>query len=232
MSKKKMTGREVLEEALRECCSTYCDQYPRYEGKIDLGEDYERYMNNLIKRSKNPFQRYFNTVGRRVAGIAAAMLIAFSCSMTVKAVREPVVEFFTGVYEKIVEFFFSADSIANAPNTIEKVYTLGYIPDEYILKEYRYLGVCAESVWENQESNTIILTQDILNGIVTFDYENSNYNIMYVSGFKVAYIDKRGTKMLYWNSSEYAFTMSVSCELSLEECAILIESLTLMNNIE
>ena len=62
MSKKKMTGREVLEEALRGCCSAYCDQYPRYEGEIDLGDDYENYMNNLIKRSKNPFQRYFNIV--------------------------------------------------------------------------------------------------------------------------------------------------------------------------
>ena len=35
MLKKKMTGREVLEEALRRCCSTYCDQYPRYEGEFD-----------------------------------------------------------------------------------------------------------------------------------------------------------------------------------------------------
>ena len=102
MSKKKMTGRKVLEEALRGCCSTYCDQYPRYEGEIDLGDDYENYMDNLIKRSKNLFRRYFNTAGRRVAGIAAAMLIAFSCSMTVKAVREPVVEFFANIYEKFV----------------------------------------------------------------------------------------------------------------------------------
>ena len=106
MSKKKMTGREVLEEALRRYCSVYCDQYPRYEGEIDLGDDYENYMNNLIKRSKNPFQRYFNTIGKRVAGIAAALLIVFSCSMTVSAVREPVVEFFTNIHEKFVEIFF------------------------------------------------------------------------------------------------------------------------------
>ena len=131
MSKKKMTGREVLEEALRVCCSTYCDQYPRYEGEIDLGDDYENYMDNLIRRSKNPFQRYFNTLGRRVAGIAAAMLIAFSCAMTVKAVREPVVEFFTNIYEKFVEIIFGEDDIAKAPDTIETVYTLGFIPDGY-----------------------------------------------------------------------------------------------------
>ena len=47
MSKKKMTGREGLEEALRGCCSTYCDQYPRYEGEIDLGDDYENYIDYL-----------------------------------------------------------------------------------------------------------------------------------------------------------------------------------------
>ena len=49
MSKKKMTGREVLEEALRGCCSTYCDQYPRYEGEIDLGDDYEKVLEDEQK---------------------------------------------------------------------------------------------------------------------------------------------------------------------------------------
>jgi len=161
MSKKKMTGREVLEEALRGCCSTYCDQYPRYEGKIDLGDDYEKYMHNLIKRSKNPIQRYFNTIGRRVAGIAAAMLIAFGCSMTVKAVREPVVEFFANIYDTFLEIRFGKDDIEKAPVTIETVYTLGFIPDGYMVDRFFIGRDTTNMTWKNENGDRLVLCDNI-----------------------------------------------------------------------
>ena len=56
-----MNGREVLEEALRQCCADYCEEIPRSEEDIDLGEDYEKYMNSLIRRSKKPFRRWLKS---------------------------------------------------------------------------------------------------------------------------------------------------------------------------
>ena len=229
MSKKKMTGREVLEEALRGCCSTYCDQYPRIEGEIDLGNEYEKYVNNLIKRSKNPFQRYFNTVSRRVAGIAAAMLIAFGCSMTVKAVREPVVEFFANIYEKFVEVFFGEDDIAKAPDTIETVYTLGFIPDEYEVDRFIIDDSATSMLWRNAQGDMIVLSQGVLEGSFTVDVEKSDFDIIDWNGIRIAYTEKYGIKSFFWNSEEYEFSLTISSNISEEEALALIESLKKYN---
>ena len=230
MSKKKMIGREVLEEALRGCCSTYCDQYPRYEGEINLGDDYENYMDSLIRRSKNPFQRYFNTVGRRVAGIAAAMLIAFGCSMTVKAVREPVVEFFTNFYEKLVEIFFGEDDIAKAPNTIETVYTLGFIPDGYEMDRFFIGRDTTNMTWKNENGDRLVLSQGILKGSFIMDTEESNYHhIIEWNNKKIACTEKYGTKYFFWNSDEYEFSLIISSNISEEEAIALIDSLKKYN---
>lgn len=229
MSKKKMTGREVLEEALRGCCSTYCDQYPRYEGEIDLGDDYENYMDNLIRRSKNPFQRYFNTAGRRVAGIAATMLIAFSCSMTVKAVREPVVEFFTNIYEKLVEIFFGEDDIAKAPDTIETVYTLGFIPDGYEVDRFIIDDSATSMLWRNAQGDMIVLSQGVLDGSFTVDVEESNCDIIERNGKKIVYAEKYGRRYFFWNSTEYEFSLTVSSNISEDEVFALIDSLKKYN---
>ena len=229
MSKKKMTGREVLEEALRRCCSTYCDQYPRYEGEIDLGYDYERYMNRLIKRSKNPFQRYFNTTGRRIAGIVAAVLIVFSCSMTVKAVREPIVEFFTNIYEEFIEIFFSEDDIANAPDTIETVYTLGVIPEGYIVDQFYVYDHVTYMTWKNEHGDRLVLSQDILDGSLMLDTEESNYDIIEWGGHRIAFAEKYGAKYFYWNSDQYAFSLTVSSNIPKDEVFALIDSLEKYN---
>ena len=229
MSKKKMTGREVLEEALRGCCSTYCDQYPRYEGEIYLGDDYENYMDSLIRRSKNPFQRYFNTVGRRVAGIAAAMLIAFSCSMTVKAIRESVVEFFANTYEKFVEIIFGEDDITKAPDTIETVYTLGFIPNGYEIDRFFIDQYMTKMTWKNENGDRLVLSQGIFDGSFIMDTEEANYHIIEWNGRKIAYTEKYGIKSFFWNSEEYEFSLTISSNISKEEALALIDSLKKYN---
>lgn len=67
---------------------------------------YRKRMERLIRRQKQPYWKYVNTVGKRVAVFAVAIALVFALSMSVSAVREPVVEFFANVYEKFVEFFY------------------------------------------------------------------------------------------------------------------------------
>ena len=229
MSKKKMTGREVLEEALRRCCSTYCDQYPCYEGEIDLGDDYEKYMNRLIKRSKNPFQRYFNTTGRRIAGIAATVLIVFSCSMTVKAVRDPIVKFVANIYEEFIEIVFAEDDVANAPDTIETVYTLGVIPEGYIVDQFYVYDHVTYMTWKNEHGDRLVLSQNTLDVSSILDTEESNYDVIEWGGHRIAFAEKYGINSFLWNSSEYVFSLTVSSNIPKDEVFALIDSLEKYN---
>ena len=194
--------------------------------EIHYSEKYERYMARLLRAQKRPWWQYTNTVGKKVAVIALVILFAFGASMSVSAVRKPVVEFIVNVYERFVEIFFGEEDIAEAPCEMDTIYTLGKVPEGYKLVGSYYQKNSVRFVWEDDEGNSIKFSQNFLNSKATYDYENSNYALVSVAGTEVAMIEKLDRKMFYWNSDEYAFLMRASDNFSLEECVDLINSLT------
>jgi hypothetical protein len=237
MSEKKMTGREVLEEALRGCCSAYCDQYPRYEGELDLGDDYERYMNRLIKRSKNPFQRYFNTVGKRIAGIAVAAFIVLGCFMAVPSVRESTCMFLADNFAKFAEVILGKNGADSTRDKLETVYTLGMIPNGYVVEEFIITDIKTDMLWRNTNGERIILSQSIFSGTSIFDTEDSlqgalensssvlDYTIIERNDKKIAFSKKNGIKTFFWNDGKSEFLLTVPNSTSVEEALMLIDSM-------
>ena len=197
--------------------------------EIHYSEKYERYMARLLRAQKRPWWQYTNTVGKKVAVIALVILLTFGASMSVSAVRKPVVEFIVNVYERFVEIFFGEEDIAGAPCEMDTIYTLGKVPEGYELVERKLQKTSVGFVWKDDKGNSIKFSQSIFDVKTTYDYENSDYKVISLLGVKVAFVDKQEIKALYWNSDEYAFSMRVSSEFSLEECVLLIESLILID---
>lgn len=198
--------------------------------EIHYSEKYERYIARLLRAQKRPWWQYTNTAGKKVAVIALVILFAFGASMSVSAVRKPVVEFIVNVYERFVEIFFGEEDIAEAPCEMDTIYTLGKVPEGYELVEMDCYKNAVEYTWENGKDDFIRFSQSIFDGKTTFDYENSGYLLIDISDITVAYIDKLGEKRFYWNSADYAFLMSMSSNFSLEDGADLIKSLISIDN--
>ena len=229
MSKKRMNGREVLEEALRQCCADYCEEIPCSEEDMDLGEDYEKYMNSLIRRSKKPFRRCFDTAGKRAAGIAAAFLVMIGCTMSVSAVRKPIVGFLTNTYDKYVELFFDENDVEKAPTKIETVYTLGAVPEGYV-QESTFLNEVRSSItWINDKNHQIILTQTVLDGNITVDNEHNELETVEMNGMTVIYIVTQHYRCYFWNDNEYQFSLDLSTEISHEMALNMIGSMVKFN---
>ena len=197
--------------------------------EIHYSEKYERYMARLLRAQKRPWWQYTNTAGKKVAVIALVILFAFGASMSVSAVRKPVVEFIVNVYERFVEIFFGEEDIAEAPCEMDTIYTLGKVPEGYELVKTDYFSKMIVFTWNNYEGKIIRLTQSVFDGKTTYDFEASDYMVMYIMDAKVAYMEKQDKKMMYWNCEEYAFSLRVPREFSLEECALLIDSLILID---
>lgn len=226
MSDQKMTGEEILQEALRQYSATYCDEFPPTEDDVHLSEDYQRKMEKLIQRSKNPFQRYFNTVGRRVAGIAAAILIFFGCSMTVSAVRKPVVEFLMNITGKYAWLLFDESFTQSGPNTIEVVYTLDAVPEGYELTDAKTFEKFVDFVWRNQNDEFIHFSQHTLKNKFVYDLEEAKYEIVISeTGQKIFFLEKNEVKSFHWTTSDYVFDLSVSGEYSMDACLNMIKSI-------
>ena len=197
--------------------------------KIHCSAEYTRNMEKLIRAQKRPLWHYTNTVGKKVAVIALVILFAFGASMSVSAVRKPVVEFIVNVYERFVEIFFGEEDVAEAPCEMDTIYTLGNLPEGYELVERHFGERAVNFVWSDNEGNSIRFSQNTFYSKATCDYENSYYMIMLLSDKKVIIIDKSNRKMLYWNDSEYAFSISVPSYFSADECVRLIDSLCIDN---
>ena len=229
MTDKELSGRNRLKEALKLSDKTYLDKYLPIEYDVKYSKKYLKYIERLKKRMKYPVYRYFNTVGKRVAGIAIAATILFGCSMTVSAVRKSVVEFITNVYEKIVECFFEDTDIEKAPCTIETVYTLGVIPEGYTIDQFVIKKNATKMIWMNPNEDRIVLSQGSLTGSFTFDVEESNYATIEHHGVKIVFVEKNGVKSYFWNSEEYEFSLTISSDISQEDIFALIDSITIYN---
>lgn len=190
---------------------------------------YKKCMERLIKRQKQPYWKYINTIGKRVAVLMVATALTFALSMSVSAVRKPVVEFFVNAYEKFVEFFYDEDDVMRAPDTIETVYTLGYVPDGYEFVKTLNLYGRVKHVWKNNISAEIVFSQYILNGDYALDKEKCEFELLNVDGTIIAYIDKYELKKFYWNNDNYAYQLAVDSSFSIEECLQMINSISKQN---
>lgn len=198
--------------------------------KIHCSAEYTRNMEKLIRAQKRPLWHYTNTVGKKVAVIALVILFAFGASMSVSAVRKPVVEFIVNVYERFVEIFFGEDDMMEAPCSMDTIYTLGNLPEGYELVETEIFERKIIYVFEDNNDNLIIFSQRVLDGKTTFDYERSDYKVMYISEMKVISIEKLERQLFYWNFNGYAFSLSVPDSLMIDECVDIIESMLEIKN--
>lgn len=220
-------GLEKLKEAFREI-----NQWEYENLHLDTLEEvipsarYKKRIERLIKRQKQPYWRYVNTVGKRVAILVVAIALTFALPMGVSAVREPVVEFFMNVYERFVEFFYDKDDIARAPDIIETVYTLEYVPEGYEMEECIITDLGIRIIWMNDTGDQIVFLQSVLDGWSQMDYDDSNYEMFYMKDIVVAFLEKGNIQYYYWNTQNYRFVLHLPSDIPYDIVNLIIESVT------
>lgn len=186
---------------------------------------YIKRMERLMKWQKRSCWKYVNTVGKRIAMIAVVIALAFGLSMSVSAVREPVVKFFVHIYERFVEFFYDDDVVTKAPSTIETIYTLGYVPEGYELESCSIEKMATCFIWINEAGEQIVFSQGLLCEYSLMDNENSNYEIMSVNDITMAVLEKGSIRYCYWNAKNYRFILHMPSDISRDVFDSLINSI-------
>lgn len=227
MTEKELSGKKELIQALQKYELSFEEKYPPEDIEVEFSKQYEVYMEKLLSGKIPKRRKYFNTVGKRIAACVAAVMIIFGGSMTVKAFREPVVEFFTNAYEKIVEIFFGDDDIAKAPSEIETVYTLGYVPDGYVMESYSMnkAKTLSQTIFTNGDTE-LIFRQYILDIRAGLDNEYADFEYLYIGDMKVLIVVKNEAISLFWNTNEYAFSLDMHIQISEDEWIAIIRSIT------
>ena len=80
-------------------------------------------------------------------------------------------------------------------------------------------------IWERDSNECIIFIQSTLDGVVSYDNEESKYELIETNNFSVVFVKKHDLLMLFWSDNQYKYSLDVYGGLTLDECVALIESI-------
>lgn len=205
-------GKSKLQNALLEVSKNYLANLELApEEAVSYSPRLERKMSRLLKEQRKPYHHLINTPYKKALAACLAIMIFAGALMSCKPIREPVVEFFTNVYEKFTEFFFGDEDKDAASKVITKIHTLSYVPEGYELVESPILANKDKelyTVWQNNDGYKIFFFQSTFINKTTFDTENAEA-LTLSNGSKILIIRKSDQIFVYWNDIEYSYTLMI-----------------------
>lgn len=187
-------------------------------------EAFEKRMDKLTRYRGKAYWKYTNTIKKRAAVILVAVMILFAASMSVSAVREPVVSFFIKVYEAFTGFFVE-DNTVNAPTTIEHEYQIVQLPVGYKISEQSKSDINIQTIFTN-DADRIIFSQVVISTTdIKIDTEDTSYSVETIEGMQVYCLNKKGSQIIIWTTQEYLFSIVCSDSLTLEDVAAMIKNI-------
>ena len=226
---KKNTREEFL---LKQAVAAYVEEemtrLPSDEeiGMHQFSPEFERKMEKLLRHEHRPHRILLHSTGKRVAVLAAVIALLAASMLSVGAVRESIVSFFTQVYEEFTAIIFDqpeetgrtyeADSI----NAIE----VTYIPEGFELISESKNDVESRMEYVDDRGNRIIIRQTLnRNTQRTIDTEGVESEEVFIQGQKGIYFENKGFGTLIWNDDTKVFY--ISTELKKDEILKIAESI-------
>lgn len=216
-------SREELDRAFRVVASMEFADIPHEESNVNItfSEPFTRKMETLIRKQKSPWWALVSTASKRVACFIIVLITLFATSMSVKAIREPVVAFFKEIHETFIEYFFKGD----VTEEITRYYSLTYVPDGFCLTLKERDDISNLIKYEHEDGRMILLEQNPTSvGTPRFDNENNKLTKMEIQGVLVEiYENKSGTNAV-WTKDGYLFRLTCYSNFHIDEIITIIKS--------
>lgn len=201
-----LMSKDDFKKAFREAISSEFSQIPCDEDSIDFtfSERFNKKMSKLIKSQRKSYYFLINTASKRVAVLLLAVLTLFTASMSIKAIREPVVKFIVEVYESFTRYFFEGDTA----DEIDKEYTITELPIGYS-ETNKFKGRNSiTTIYEDENGNKIEFIQGISNNTeFNLDFEHSNVQTIYIDNEKIELYEWDEMSCAFWTKDGYVFNL-------------------------
>lgn len=201
--------REVLDEYTKQASATAVVP-PELENYV-FSKRFERRMRALIWRQKKSYYRFIDTVGKRVAGYAITLLLcALITVFSVKALREPFINFVVQTYEKFTSIFVQKSDITPTDANIEfEIMLPQYIPEGYEVKKTNIDGNALMYTYTNTNGNKLTFMQNINNYWKTvIDTENICYKAVRINKYEGVCYTNKDLNCLVFGNEIYTFHIS------------------------
>ncbi len=166
-------SKDEFKNAFREVISSEFAHIPSDEDSIDytFSKRFDKKMNKLIKAQRKPYYFLINTTAKKVAVMFVIFSTLITASMSVKAIREPVIEFF-------IEIFCTHDKYTAQGDTrtkIEKIYSITKLPNGFKEIDSLVSDTMNTVTYEDEKEKVVIFTQMVTDDLnIDVDNEQSN----------------------------------------------------------
>lgn len=214
-------------DVLRMYAAKEFEDVPTDDSEIDFefSDEFNKKMEKLLKRVRYDSTHVVSWATKKVIVIAAALTLAIAGMMSVSAIREPVVEIITQIYNGFVELFFEGDTT----NKITYQYSLSEIPEGFV--ETQRLINDAENIVQyenNVKKQKIIFRQSITeqNGI-SIDNDHGHIEEFMINDMKInIYISDLGESYYaFWTKNSFYMTLRFSGATTTDELLEIIKSI-------
>ena len=182
-------------------------------------------MHALMNKEKKIFWKYINTTGKKVAVCFLAILLLSGCAMSVKAIRTPVVQFVTEVFETFTRLFVDEDAQISPPDTIEQMLSPTYMINGYNQSEEHYDLLTYQLRWVNNVKEEIVYQQSLLtNYNAIIDTEKTPSEQIHIEHGEAIYFKSNNKHTLIWNNGSYTFKITCPSSITVYELTKLANS--------
>ena len=216
---------EILYQALdlytKECVEALPDDTEAEA--YTFSKNFEIKMQKLINFRKKPYYKYLNTVAKRVASVVLITLVClFVAVFSVKALREPFIDFIVETYEKFTSLLTEKElPDENFEFTIKKPQ---YIPEGYVAQNITKDGKMYMCTYNNSEKGYFVYLQNLAgNWKSVIDTENIIYEDITINSVGGIFYKNKDMNCIAFDDGIY--TYNISGYISKEELIKIAESI-------
>lgn len=215
---KKNTREEFL---LKQAVAAYVEEemtrLPSDEeiGVHQFSPEFERKMEKLLRHEHRPHRILLHSTGKRVAVLAAVIALLAASMLSVGAVRESIVSFFTEVYEEFTAIIFDQPEEMGRTYEADSIDAIEvtYIPEGFELISESKNDVESRMEYVDDCGNRIIIRQTLnRNTQKTIDTEDVESEEVVVKKYRGIYFENKGFGTLIWDDSKQSFEIAGNVE--------------------
>ena len=214
------TNLELFQQALNEGLSNRFDSLAEeYTGEIVCSRKHKLAMRTIVYGKAGGARAWSPRMRRVVAILVAAALLLTSCGIIF---REEIREVFD---ELFVSLYFKDDS--ETPRTLEEIYTLGYVPEGYVLEEELGGALRFVHIYANENDYSLSFVQAVIDGTELVIDSEEGYSEFVSIGEKRVYYRFSGEHHHYvWSDGKYVMSIMTEEDFPKEEIIRIIEEMT------
>lgn len=178
-----------------------------------FSEKYNKKISKLIKRREKSYFNLICTAGRRIAFVIVALFVLSLSSLSVKAVRETVHDFFMSLFSDHTEVTANSAVTNDYPKTIQDEYEISSLPVGFELTQYTKddLNVIA---WYFNDEKYVLFSQFTKDSYIA-NYDNEHSELYYYtdeSGQEYLIQDTGHDYTVVWDNGSYIFTLKCNLD--------------------